>query len=314
MDTVSKVRSLKRKVAVVQEYFANILLKDQVAQESCTYDQYAEEEECFVIEEDSITAREEDHSQQEVVHQSGADERTRTSSSLRHSNKPLSRQKVLSVQCVVCRGTFVNPSELVVHQRAQHKAEVQKSSKLVSCLFCDGAFKSKVECLAHQRRDHEEETRDLAPEETFICEVCGKEFIKVASLNMHRRTHEERLPDECPVCGQTTMDLKDHIKRHHKLGRRACPACGAEVLDLRSHMRMHQERQCKCEVCGKAFKTAADLKRHASVHTGERVKCLFCDHQATHKENSRMHMRKKHPREYEERIRRRQRGIVTTKE
>lgn len=69
---------------------------------------------------------------------------------------------------------------------------------------------------------------------------------------------------------------------------------------MRAHMLTHKEKRFQCDLCDKVFRSQVNLNRHAHVHTKEKVKCLFCSHMATHKDNSRLHMKSKHPEEYEQ--------------
>lgn len=186
------------------------------------------------------------------------------------------------------------------------------SDRSVTCNFCGKIFFGRGPLTLHQTHMHKDVIREPA-QHTHICEVCGKGFSCKSNLALHSKLHVERKRQQCPGCNKYCLRLSDHRRKCPatvQVDKKPCPVCGKEVKCLRSHMVMHRERQFSCDVCEKTFVSANDVQRHMHVHTGERVTCLFCEHQATHKDNSRMHMKNKHPREYEQWKAERQRQLA----
>ena len=83
-------------------------------------------------------------------------------------------------------------------------------------------------------------------EKPYKCEVCGKKFAYISSVNQHKNTHTG-------------------LERKHK-----CDPCGKRFLNqghLKRHTMIHTgEKPHKCDVCGKQFSQNAALK-HTSEHT-----------------------------------------------
>ena len=75
--------------------------------------------------------------------------------------------------------------------------------------------------------------------------------------------------------------LEYHIKDVHE--KVPCAQCGKMYgsLALPRHIRSthtpNDQKNYKCEVCGKGFITNQRLKEHNNIHTGEKpYKCKFC--------------------------------------
>ena len=73
--------------------------------------------------------------------------------------------------------------------------------------------------------------------------------------------------------------------------RKICPYCGESKLQLNDHiMRAHKVKKYFCDLCPKSFKTNVQLRQHRNTHTGFRpYTCASCDLSF-----SRLHHRKVH--------------------
>lgn len=191
------------------------------------------------------------------------------------------------------------------------KGKLRKLNRRVCCPVCGDEFRLKGDLSVHMKvhkkkgRSCKQEVSAVTHEglshQKIICEVCGKGFTTKPSLALHLKTHQERTAELCEICDKYFLSLKLHVREHHSgiRTKQTCHVCGKQYFKLRSHLKWHGSKRFPCKMCEKAFFTQNDLQRHMHIHTKQKVKCRFCSHLATHEENSRLHMRKKHPAEYE---------------
>lgn len=187
------------------------------------------------------------------------------------------------------------------HPVVEVKSKGRPRNRQVTCEVCGDEFRTKGLLGIHMREVHKKK-RTPKSNQDIICEVCGKSFTTKPSLNLHLKTHEERTSELCTICNKYFLSLKLHHREQHTAlrAKQTCHVCGKQYYKLRSHLKWHGSKRFQCQMCEKGFFTQNDLRRHMHIHTKEKVKCRFCPHEATHEENSRLHMRKKHPVEYEE--------------
>ncbi|KAI4873553.1 hypothetical protein NFI96_027190 [Prochilodus magdalenae] len=164
-----------------------------------------------------------------------------------------------------------------------------------------GVAKESKESL-QARRDESSETpnsKELNPSKNFHCSLCGKSFSRMASLNIHLRTHSSERAHTCNVCGKgfSRADLLRNHKRTHT-GERpfTCNLCGKSYGhqgQLRVHKRIHTgEKPYCCPHCGKRFNEHNQLKVHLRTHTGERpYACSVCAKTFSNAGNLRIHLR-----------------------
>ena len=70
------------------------------------------------------------------------------------------------------------------------------------------------------------------------CEFCGKIFVNISNLTVHRRSHTGEKPYRCGLCDYTT----------------------AQSSKLTRHRKIHQKNSC--DLCKEIFKTKHDLMNH----------------------------------------------------
>lgn len=97
---------------------------------------------------------------------------------------------------------------------------------------------------------------DTMTSESYICELCHKQFKRPSALRMHMRCHTEEKPSICKTCGKSF----------------------SEPGNLQKHERTHLGfKDFVCQYCNKAFTLNETLKVHERIHTGEkRYHCKFC--------------------------------------
>ena len=70
------------------------------------------------------------------------------------------------------------------------------------------------------------------------CEYCGKIFVNISNLTVHRRSHTGEKPYHCRLCDYTT----------------------AQSSKLTRHMKTHQKNSC--DLCKEVFRSKHDLMNH----------------------------------------------------
>ena len=189
--------------------------------------------------------------------------------------------------CPVCNSSFNSFNKLRLHASIAHKS---KNIDDLSDLVMDVSEGAGPELFSGEK-SHELKM--------LLCDVCGRNFTNLATLNSHRRQHESARRYVCKVCCRMftqRSQLNQHMVTHTGVKPYACPQCGKSFSQkgaLVQHIRLHTgEKPFVCLVCGKAFSINAMLKQHLRVHTGEKpFLCSVCDKRFISKESTLVHMR-----------------------
>ncbi|KAK7099563.1 hypothetical protein V1264_003688 [Littorina saxatilis] len=109
----------------------------------------------------------------------------------------------------------------------------------------------------------------------YTCDLCGKELYTKFQLKDHKRTHAEKTPFVCELCGagfQSRSNLHSHVLHRHK-----------------------EEKKHSCNGCDRTFKTRTQLAVHERTHTGVRpFSCPQCTYRSTTRGNMRLHLVNRH--------------------
>ncbi|GFR99853.1 zinc finger protein 26 [Elysia marginata] len=215
-----------------------------------------------------------------------------------------------------------------------HKARVHIGNGSNTCLICGKLFKTCFARNSHHLKEHTEEERKLHDvvvpmftcnicgetvrveykmthlkkhktkiEKRFICEFCGKNFVRLSELKFHKMK-EHKVEDDitllmpppknpqilkksiytCDICGKQypyKSSLNIHKAYHSDAKPFACSVCG-KAFKLKQQMKQHEathsgKKPYQCGVCGKGFGVRALLNFHLRKHTGEKpFSCHLC--------------------------------------
>merc|ERR1719318_338018 len=113
--------------------------------------------------------------------------------------------------------------------------------------------------------------------DSFICEVCSKNFQHKKQLHNHRKVHSELrfVCDLCEKIFKSKEGLLKHLTVHTGEKLYTCSTCAKSFADpssCKSHEKyQHSEDDLhvSCEICSKTFKRVRELNRHKVIHEVE---------------------------------------------
>lgn len=173
------------------------------------------------------------------------------------------------------------------------------------CRRCNIKFESFKKLHEHKLSDEHENMRHVCPychktyaplyykkhlelhtkPRSFVCDVCGKEFVMQGHFARHRLTHFYKLPFKCSLCpykGRFSESLKMHMRSHTGERPYQCTECPSRFIsksNLNKHMLTHKdEPDFKCDTCGRGFHTKREIEQHYKVdHAGVKDHvCKIC--------------------------------------
>ncbi|KAH3863003.1 zinc finger protein 37-like [Dreissena polymorpha] len=175
------------------------------------------------------------------------------------------RHAVEVFTCKHCDQTFYTIPDLNCHMQNEHKVEMETHL----CDLCGSRFKDKKILNQHRKYVHTDER----PEE---CPTCRRRFKNKSQLRNHLVVHKDAsdLDLSCEVCGKMFVrvaTLKDHVRRHRKEFTFFCNTCGKgfyKKSGMEEHMRVHTgDKPFTCKVCGYKCALRCNLVKHIRKHS-----------------------------------------------
>ena len=145
--------------------------------------------------------------------------------------------------CEKCGHAFYNRSKLNKHLRI--KTDCTKKAYYMNgkyiCKFCFFEYDNEGERDKHLAVSH----ADDKVKTSYVCKVCGKEFVRGATLKVHMKIHFQIRDYKCSECDAA------FVQKHH----------------LDQHMRTHTgEKPYQCQLCSRSFAQSATLYSHMKHH------------------------------------------------
>lgn len=156
---------------------------------------------------------------------------------------------------------------------AQHMHKHLNERPRFNCPDCTKVFLHQKSLDNHHQKIHEGILQD-DESKAFLCNICGKKWVKLTDLEIHMIAHRETRPYACDQCHMTykrAYELTGHInKRHLNIRPHTCSYCGLGFFTRRildNHIRTHtNERPFACEICQQTFRIEAGLFLHKQHH------------------------------------------------
>ncbi|XP_029634692.1 transcriptional repressor CTCF [Octopus sinensis] len=166
----------------------------------------------------------------------------------------------------------------------------QTNPAQLMCQYCNYTSPKRYLLTRHMKSHSEDRPHK--------CDVCGRGFKTMASLQNHRNTHTGTRPHKCKQCHAaftTSGELVRHVRYRHTFEKpHKCSMCeyaSVELSKLKRHMRSHTgERPYQCQHCSYASPDTYKLKRHLRIHTGEKpYECDICHAKFTQSNSLKAH-------------------------
>ena len=164
------------------------------------------------------------------------------------------------------------------------KKEKEKKWK---CDICNFSTEHKSCLKRHKKRKHGHDSASSPTRpETYLCDVCPKEFLSKCGLRRHRMAiYTKEFKYKCSTCDKGYNDMwnfKGHLPSHSTVLCEKCTVCGTS-FNYKSSLNRHLQTCGKtvsisCETCNKKFLSKSGLADHVSAeHSNREYKCNYCE-------------------------------------
>ena len=189
-------------------------------------------------------------------------------------------QKAITYQCAYCPEQLENKKALQSHVNQHKKGNPKEQDVMFVCDVCEKEFSSKKALKTHFSSSHSDKMR-----KGFCCKVCNKVLDSANDRSLHYKIdHPNSNPYLCSICGigfVTKSSLYNHRMCHKDQKQHKCEHCGKEFNrrdSFNEHVLIHVGPRHKCPHCAKEFVQKSNLKRHVRIHLGIKpYKCKFCN-------------------------------------
>lgn len=194
-------------------------------------------------------------------------------------------------------------NELVTNVcKSFNTSNVRKCTHLTDCTICNkNTYVRKLQkanLLNHKLKGN------------FLCELCGKCFLKYSRFKIHYKIHKVKTSNPikkmiafcCKVC-KKPFRTRTHLKEHEnyctgKLPFKCtyvdCNKKFATPTKLKDHIKLKHEKKFTsiCSICNIGFVKPSDYKSHMTTHSTEKkYHCTLCDKSYKTLSNLNFHMK-----------------------
>jgi ribosomal protein S14 len=203
-----------------------------------------------------------------------------------------------------CKNLYKNSADLLKHMTRSKKRRLK-----FDCVEC-GHSCASLHFLERHMKKHTAITQTKKPvhnlQSRVPCDVCGKFYPTIDSLNEHKKCHMQEQLFACDVAScsyssKVNIDLWNHKRYVHSNNSAECHLCGKIIKNSRNGLKSHQQRHetgteglFKCvshKGCKQLFTRAEDLKKHfLATQNGDIQRiALDCDEAFESEQNLDMH-------------------------
>ncbi|XP_059050702.1 gastrula zinc finger protein XlCGF57.1-like isoform X2 [Achroia grisella] len=207
--------------------------------------------------------------------------------------------------CHICDRRFLSQEIL-----SEHIATHISNDNFLKCIYCDKKFSNHVILVQHEKQHLVDGGFQLSVHvkkhvkvKEYICQYCGKEFLRMNSMRRHVQVCHAGFRIQCPICKKNLKGhLSEHMRVHENKRPHVCTRCGqrfTQSTQLNVHLRSHTgDRPYPCRICGRRFSHSNALILHIRRHTGEKpFQCAMCPLYFSQLPHMKAHMRNIHHKE-----------------
>lgn len=200
-----------------------------------------------------------------------------------------------NVLCNTCGEFLPSLRDLTIHNKKVHK--IRATNQIHRCKICSETFRTEVKYAEHLK---------IHPLE---CNICGKNFYKMANLQLHLKRHLGVRPYKCDICSKaflTKQKLGEHHNVHTGNAPIKCNLCDetfrrhSNLIQHRNRHHLNVKKKLKDFVCpcGEVFHSKSKFNWHKEIHEAKPKSCRYCYEKFIHMASLTRHIRRAHNQRY----------------